>query len=216
MKEGETKKHESYGMISIGKFNSNGTEFFGSDILQSGGITIQISKASVKRDLHREWYHAEEDIIEIQMSANQYVDAITSGMNTSGVPCTIKAINGKYTEKIPYIIDKKEQFSGEMANTQNKYLKRIDDIMEMLLEGNVGKRKKEEICQELKVLRNHLKANTNFVLKSFNEAMEESVLEAKQSIGNYIDHKVHTLGIEGLREQLKVSLESNQDKELEE
>jgi len=206
MKE-EIKKHESYGMVSICKFSSNGSQFFGSDLSQNGGVSITISKADSVRSLSHDRYHSGEDLIRVELSANQFVDAITSGMNTQGVPCTIKRYGNEKIEQIDHIEDKREAFSNEMIDTHRQYDKRIDDILK-LLEGNIGKRKSDEIRHELIILKSHVSSNTNFVMKSFNEAMDKTVTEAKHSISNYIDSKVHTLGIEAMREQLKISIDN--------
>ena len=203
----ENKKiHESYGMINISRFQSNKSQFFGSDLVHSGGISISIKNAEKNRDLHKEWYHGCNELIKIELSFNQFVDAITSGMNTSGVPCTVKRFNGKGTEEIDYVDDKREQFSGEMEDTQSEYQNKIDSILDMF-DGNIGKKKTNEIKRQLEVLKNHISSNTNFVMESFDKAMEKSVTEAKHTVANYIDHKVHTLGIEGLKNQLQISLE---------
>jgi len=201
------KKHESYGMIKISRFSCNKSEFYGSDISHMGGISISISKSSVKRDLHGEWFHPEGELIRVELSANQYVDAITSGMNTEGVPCTITRYNNKSIPQISHIEDKKELFVNEMAGTQDEYMNKIQAIIDKL-EGGIGKRKSDEIKFDLEVLANHISSNTNFVLKSFNEAMENTVTEAKHSISNYIDHKVHTMGVEGIKDKLHMSIES--------
>ena len=203
----EKKKiHESYGMINISRFQSNKSQFFGSDLVHSGGISISIKNAEESRYLHREWHHGFNELIRIELSFNQFVDAITSGMNTSGVPCTVKRFNGKGTEEIDYVDDKREQFSGEMKDTQSEYQNKIDSILDMF-DGNIGKKKTNEIKRQLEVLKNHISSNTNFVMESFDKAMEKSVTEAKHTVANYIDHKVHTLGIEGLKNQLQISLE---------
>ncbi len=205
MNKKEAIAHESYGMISISRFHSNHSEFFGSDLIHNGGIQIEISKASFKRDLSQEWYHPSNEIIRIQLSSNQYVDAITSGMNTIGVPCTIIHNNGKRINQIDHVVDKKELFTQEQKDTQKEFSKKIDEILSKL-DGNVGKRKKDEICHDLKILKSHLASNTKFVLDQFNESMEKTVAEAKHSISNYIDHKVTSLGLEGMREQLKIGI----------
>ena len=90
-----TKQHPSYGMIDISQFTSTGTTFFGSDIVDNGGISITISTADVDRKLNDNWYHSDEQLIRISMSRSQWVDAITTSMNTSGVPCTLERVNGK-------------------------------------------------------------------------------------------------------------------------
>ncbi len=198
--------HESYGMVSISRFSCNGAEFFGSDIYHNGGISISISKADVDRQYHREWFHSGQEIIRVRMSANQYIDAITSGMNTNGVPCTIERLDNKGVEQIPHVVDKKEQFTNEMVETQQEYRAKIDAMIAKL-DGNIGKRKAADIKNDLEVLRSHISSNTNFVLKSFNEAMEKTVTEAKQSVSNYIENKIHTLGIEAMKDELNISIE---------
>ncbi len=203
------KTHESFGMIDISRFTSNESQYFGSDLIHKGGISISISNAEKVHKLNCNWFHPTDELIRIELSHNQFVDAITSGMNTIGVPCTIKRYKGMKVEQTDHIEDKKEQFSNSMESTYVEYESRIDNIL-ALLEENIGKRKANEIKHELEVLKSHIASNTNFVMKCFNEAMEDSVTEAKRTIANYIDHKVHSLGIEGLRNQLQISIESTE------
>lgn len=199
------KEHESYGMIDIARFTGGNCQFFGSDLRHNSGISITISSASLKRDLPHEWYFPEETLFEIELSNNQFIDAITSGMNTSGVPCTIKRIGSKGVPQIDHALDKREPFRDDMIETHEKYKDRIDSILEML-EGNIGKRKTSEIKHELNILKSHIAGNSNFVMKSFNEAMEKTVTEAKHSVANYIDTKVHALGIEHLKKDLQITM----------
>jgi hypothetical protein len=207
MEKEDKKQHESYGMIDICRFTGNGSQYFGSDLIHNGGVSISISNAEKVTKLSSDWYHSREELIRVEMSHNQFVDAITSGMNTSGVPCTIKRYANNRVEQKNHVEDKKEQFSNDMKDTHVEYKKRIDGILE-LLEGNIGKRKASEIKHELEVLKSHISSNTNFVMGCFNEAMEKSVTEAKHSISNYIDHKVHSLGIEGMKKELQISIEN--------
>lgn len=212
MKEDIKEKHESFGMIRISRFSSNESQFFGSDLLHSGGISITISQATKVRKLNSDWHHPDEDLIRIDLSSNQYVDAITSGMNTSGVPCTIKRIGRKSIEQINHATSKKDQFRNDMAETQKEYADRIDAILEKL-EGNVGKRKADDIKKDLKILKSHMASNTDFVMTCFNESMEKTVSEAKHSIANYIDHKIHSAGLESVRKEIDVKMISESEEE---
>lgn len=204
------KEHESYGMLDISRFSGNNSQFFGSDLVHGGGISITISKADVERSLHKDWFHSGEQLIRVELSHSQFVDAIISGMNTGGVPCTILRYDGKQVPQIDHVDNRKEQFRNEMTETHTKYKKQIDGILG-LLNGNIGKRKADEIKHELAILKSHIESNTNFVMTSFNEAMENTVTEAKHSIANYIDHKVHSLGIEGIKKELQISIEPHKD-----
>ena len=47
-------------------------------------------------------------------------------MNTQGVPCTIKHIEGKRMEQIDHIDDKKDEFNNSMIETQSEYKARIE------------------------------------------------------------------------------------------
>ena len=204
MKNKEEKTHESFGMVRVAKYTGS-SEFFGSDIRHNGGVTIEISRGSVKHDLNRNWFHSGEELIRIDLSSAQFVDAITSGMNTAGVPCTIKEFNGARIPQIPHVEDKKQVFRNNMEETYVEYHKRLDEVMAKL-DGAIGKKKAAEIHHDLKVLKSHIKSNTNFVMTSFNESMEKTVTEAKQSISNYLDSKVQSLGIEAMRNELNISI----------
>jgi hypothetical protein len=199
-------EHESYGMISISKFTGRELEYFGSDLVHNSGVTITISSADKETKLSSDWYRSKADLIEIELSNNQFVDAITSGMNTSGVPCTIKRIARKSIPQISHVRDKKEQFSNDMKDVHKEYEDKINNILEMM-DGNIGKGKSKEIKSKLGILKNHISRNTNYVMSCFNESMEKAVTEAKHSVSNYIDHKVHSFGIESMRKELEIKIE---------
>lgn len=199
------KTHESYGMVSFSKYSGRGCEFFGSDIKHNGGVTLRISRAEVDRHLSNNWYHDTERLIEIDLSYNQFVDAITAGMNTQGVPCTLKYYNREKIPQIAHVTDNKQVFKQEMSETQKEYLNKIDAISD-LLEGTIGKRKVEDIKHALHTLKMHINGNTNFVMKQFDEAMDRTVNEAKHSIANYIDNKIHSVGLEALRNELQIGM----------
>lgn len=207
MNNGEKKEHESFGMIEISRYSGNNQQFFGSDLYQNGGITLRISNAQVETKYNSEWYHHTAPLIEVRMSHNQFVDAITSGMNTNGVPCTIQRVGLQRVPQIDHVADKKEEFQNSMKVTQKEYINKINDLISKL-DGNIGKKKANEIKNDLDTLKRHIASNTNFVMDCFNEGMEKTVTDAKHSISNYIDHKVHSLGIEGIRNELKISIEN--------
>lgn len=206
--EAKRKEHQSYGMIDICKFTSNNSQYFGSDLVHNGGVSITISGAKKETKLSSDWYYKTKELIRVELSHNQFVDAITSGMNTIGVPCTIKRFNNGRVEQVDHVNDKKEQFSNDMKDTHVEYKKRIDVILGMLSDDKLGKKKIQEIKYELKVLNSHIGDNTEYVMTCFNEAMDKTVTEAKHSIANYIDTKVHSLGIEAMRNELQISIDN--------
>lgn len=202
----KNKKHPSYGKISISRFSSNRVEFFNSDLYHSGGINLTISKGSVERRHGSEHVYSEEDLIQVRMSNSQFIDAITSGMNTDGVPCTIERVLGENIPSDQFVQPSKDKFRGDMKDVYSGLLAKIKSIETKLSQPTLGKRKIEEIKGEVDTLKRHLVSNTNFTMKTFEESMERSVQEAKQSIANYIDHKTHTLGVQALRDQFLIEM----------
>lgn len=195
------KTHPSYGIISISKFSSTKASFFGSDIFHSGGVSITISTASKTRSLHKDYVDDDKRLININMSYQQFVDAITSGMNTNGVPCTITSFNGETIDPARFVEDKKTIYVDEMIGTQSKYIERINSIIEMI-QGNIGKKKQEELIKELNILKSHMNSNTKFVVDSFKTEMERVISEAKSSISGYIDNKIYSTGLDFLKNEI--------------
>jgi hypothetical protein len=201
------KTHASYGMIDICKYQGGSGQFFGSDIIHNGGISLKIHTAEHRRALSNNWYHPKQQIIEVRMSYAQWVDAITSGMNTVGVPCTIESFNGKRIPQIQHVEDKQEKFSNELKDSHKRTKEMVDEVLEMLMDGNVGKRKKEELSKKLQMIKHRMGGNEEFIIEQFKEEMQDVVSEAKQSVSNYIDSKIHTYGIEAMRNDLQIGIE---------
>lgn len=199
----EKKEHSSYGMISFSRTNGGNPSLFGSSVEHNEKITMRVSHGSVVRDLHREWYMPEKQVVEVEMSFTQFAEAITS-MNTTGVPCTIL-----YTEKdgnaqpCDFTVTR-EQFEDEfrenriMANRRANEL--IDDLKESLSKGRMTKKEMQDCISKLHMLSMDINENTDFIYKQFNKQMDRTTLEAKNEIEAFVQHKVQSLGIEKLKE----------------
>ena len=196
----KTEKKECYGKISISKFQSNGCTFFGSDIVHNGGISIEISDAYIDRSHSKNYIGSNKNLIKIRMSHNQFVDLITSAMNTDGVPCTIDHMYGKKIEQINHVKDKKEEYIADLKNTFDGLLSRID-IISSKIPKNISNKAKNELEHEIAILKSHLVGNTKYVFKTFNEEMEKTMTEAKTSFANYISDKVEKLGIDNINKE---------------
>lgn len=113
-------KHPSYGMISLSRISAHGRALFGSSITHENSIELTISRASDIRDLHRNWYNPREELIRVEMSPTQFVEAMTT-MNTTGIPCTIIAINRERQEPCP--LNHVRQLG------QNEFKKRLQEVL---------------------------------------------------------------------------------------
>lgn len=196
----ESKRtHPSFGMISISRGTSSGKQnLFGSSIQQNAFIQIEISTASLFRDLYHDNYFPEKMLIRIMMSPSQWADVITS-LNTSGVPCTIERFNGERMEEPPYE-SKRVQFDAEfekkMKDTVSETNEFLAKIRGILSKPNIGKRDREEILQQVDMIRMQFASNVPFIKESFTEQMDQTVVEAKNEISHMIEEKLKKLGLE--------------------
>ena len=96
------REHPSYGILHISR-TSGGTSairLFGSPLATHyGTIRLTISKGKWIHGLnHDRYFGMSKDFIEVEMSAAQFADAITSLNMGSGTPCTIRYVGG---ERVP-------------------------------------------------------------------------------------------------------------------
>ena len=217
MNYNKVEKHESYGMLSIGSISGK-LNLFDTNIDHGGGMRLSISRAHNSRHLNRNWIHADEDLIEIYMSPIQFAEAITSGMNTTGVPCTIKHVNRVRMEEPP-IIDQ----TAELKQEVNKELgKRVEDVREALgmldglldAKGSISKTKLREVQTKLSQSVMHFESNINYTKNCLNEDIDKTVLEAKATVKHFVDSTIQQLGLEALSEKTGIALPHVQMKEI--
>lgn len=204
-KENEDIKHPSFGMISINKFTGASQTFFGSSIEHNGGVSIEIHEASMKRELNKDYYHSGKTKIRVAMSYNQFAEAITTGISTSGIPCTIE-----YTENEGhikgYIFESKrlqynQEFEEKMKAQTKKLSALIEDAKTILSSGKApSKSEKDLILNQLNNLEMQLGSNIPFIAEQFNETLDKTVIEAKSEIEGFYESKIRSLGIEKLTE----------------
>jgi hypothetical protein len=102
MEDEKKYEHESFGMLQISRTDCGGAgmSLFGSSVKHNHIITLRVHKAEKCRHIHQDWYHSRDCLVEIYLSPLQFVDAMTN-MNTMGVPCTLKTVNGNPMDDCP-------------------------------------------------------------------------------------------------------------------
>ena len=131
----------------------------------------------------------------------------------SRVPATSSS-EGKWTgerREDPPSTSQREVFEEEFKNDVNKvkslYNKNYKEVQELLTKkGQLKAIEKKKVSTFLFELTRTIDDNLPFLQKSFNEAMDKTVHEAKGEVEAFVMNKVTSLGIEGLeKEMLKLS-----------
>jgi len=205
--DGERHTHESYGQIRFSRVSGR-SRFYGSELEQDHFITLEITKSEIDRGLSQEHHFAGDVITQLRMTAGQFSELITSMNMGSGVPCTLERYNGKITQPLPEIENRKEfvhrKFDERMKEFAKEMVDRQERARELIAKKSLNKADKEELNWLLTRLTQEVSSNIPFFGKCFQENVDEIVHEAKLEIENAIQHKVSTLGLKALHEENKL------------
>jgi ElaB/YqjD/DUF883 family membrane-anchored ribosome-binding protein len=212
---GKKETHESYALIGITNTTGGSRPLFGSSIKHDRTIRLRIKKASIERSLHREWYYGYEDIIEVELSSDQFAQFITTPNVSDGVPCTINRLGGKYIETPPYkgqndIFNKEleEDFKKAMDDARDL----IKDSSEMLSsKGPLKVQDKKELLGKITKLVQHIESNMPFLHKQFTGSMNKTVTAAKAEIESFYTQTIMKMGQKALEELNKPAVPQIED-----
>src|SRR5574341_141936 len=200
------REHPSYGILHIAR-TSGGTSairLFGSPLATHyGTIRLTISKGKWLHGLHHDRYFGmNKDFIEIEMSAAQFADAITSLNIFSGTPCTIRYVGGERVPDPPdhateaeHIRDNFEGSLNKFADKARAYRKRIEELTSKL-----PAKAKNEIRIALDVIEDQLASNVPFVVKQFQEATTRITTSAKAEVDAFVTGVVRAAGLQSIAE----------------
>lgn len=207
---GQEEKHDSYAMLSISRiqYGGNGVNLFGSSIKHNQTIRFRICAGLKRRKLNRDWFYAGDQYIEVEMSPTQFAEAITSLNIGDGVPVTLRCLKGQRISECPEENKRQEferEFDQQMIELKEKIKKLTKTTKELLNNAKpLNKSEKEQILHELQIIEQEIGSNTPFIYESFNKQMDKTVLEAKGEVEAFYTHKITSLGIEALKDQVKL------------
>ena len=199
----KTREEDYMGMISWSRLSGGARPMFGTEIKTSNPIRLEICHAEECRDLSKNWCFPRKQIIEIELSPIQWAEFLTSG-NTSGVPCTIKRIDGERMSE-PKDTEIFNDYNEEVEEDFDKF-KEIENIVKGAIDS-----KKPMGMKDLSSLLNKIHnamANADFVKDSFKEDMNNIVTKAKAEFNAYTENRIHEIGIESLKSDAVKFLEN--------
>jgi len=203
----ETRRtHPSYGKIAFTRTNSNGTEFFGSELRQDNYITMEIHNAEIVRDLSDDKYYTDgPPLIRVRMSSGQFAELITSMNVGSGVCCTIERLNGKKVEEYQPQESRKEYVHNEFKERMKQFANQLTDkqkkAKELINKKTLSKEDMRNLNYHIEWLTQEVSSNIPYFAERFQETMDTVVHEAKLEVENAIQHKISVLGLNELHKQ---------------
>ena len=192
--------HPAYGWVHVNRahVSNPGAVLFDSEIRHQEIVTLRISQASQKRDLHRNWIHEGKTFIEIEMSMAQWA-ALVSSFGGSGVPVTIRRTE---TEMIVPGLPFKPVLGESLAEVRGAArdlladIKRARDDYEAAIARKAGAKELKALRSTLHYLIENGEANVTFAAKSLNEHAENVVTKARADIEATVARHAEQLSIE--------------------
>jgi hypothetical protein len=199
------EKHESYGMVGINRVSSSGTNLFGSIATHQSFITLTVKRASVGRHLANDWYHAESRaLVEIELSHSQFAELITSPGIGDGVPCTIRAFDGKMVEACPPPVQMESKYAEDLKKTTKETVAGLEELTQKLSQSLLPGEKplnKTDLKALLGQIQSALSSITDsipFIEKQFNEEMEVQRDKMVGEMEAVATHLIHNVGLKAI------------------
>lgn len=185
------KDSERYAIISVHRTNSTGSYLVGSELQHQQFITLKIAKATYERTLKNDWWFDRDNIIEVSMTLSQWAEFISTP-NTSGVPCTLERLQGKYlweVESVPVVRSSIEQHKEEHEQHWKDKIKEINNLIANLkssFENKESRKTQRQLIEDLEVLFKNFIPNQRFAINEFNEHIEKRLNQAKTELNSYL------------------------------
>jgi len=204
MEDSKVYKHPSYGMAQFCRISGSSRKLFGSSVSDhTNTIVLRIAQGEREFSLHEDRYYSDnKTLIEVELSAAQFAGMLTTMNIGSGVPCTIRRVNGANVESPPEEgneMDRvRESFKEDLKNVSSKLDGAKAELATILAKKSIGKGDKESISKIVSRMFMHFEANVPFVQEQFQRATDRSVANAKAEIDCTITDAVTKLGIKTL------------------
>lgn len=197
------REHPSYGMLHVTRVSSSGkVRLFGSPLATHyGTIRLSVSKGQWTHDSHGDRYFGMgKEFIEIEMSAAQFADAITSLNLGEGTPCTIRCVGGKPVPGPPDLPTEAEHIQktfrasiGEYRRKARTYRQRIE-----ALTSKLSAKARDEIRIALDVMEDQLGQNVPFILDQLQQASNRVTTAARAEVEAFVANLVRSAGLASL------------------
>jgi hypothetical protein len=164
-------------------------------------LRLRITRASMTRDLSRDWYSAGDEIVEVDMSNSQFAEFVTTHNRGCGIPCTLRYVNREAMADPPFD-DKREQFRHEFREHARKVASKLDDLHafaeSLLTKPTVTKADRATLAEKVRMARQEVGSNMPFMTDQFDRQMDKSIKEAKGEIEAFALRRIITAGMDAI------------------
>lgn len=197
--------HPSYGMISISHRSGSPKLFHSALDHHYNYVTIAIKTARLFRSDtgDRLYGPMHGDIAEVDLSAAQFAELLTTANIGLGVACTLRNVGNKRIEPPPNIDSQPENLRTEFKARASEFSKRIlaetAEVKELLKnKATISKGDREKIASVLGQVAQELEQNMPFLVEMYQEATEKVTGAAKAEVEGFLVGAIRQAGLAAL------------------
>lgn len=202
-------KHPSYGMVQISR-RSGSPKLFGSSLSQTltqNYITISVRKATLIRegtDPDRYYGSMRGDLIEVDLSAAQFAELITTMNVGLGVPCTVSVLNNEKVAPPPDLSSESENIREKFKAEVTEFAREVQDdilpkVREILTKKTLNMADRQAVISAFERVARETGSNVPYTLELFEEATEKVVAAAKTEIDAVLTSVIMNAGLASLQ-----------------
>lgn len=200
--ESAKEKHQSFGMIQFSRVSGAG-RLFGSPLsTHFGTIRLRICTGHRIHDHGNDYYRADDQIVEVEMSASQFAESITCMNVGDGVPCTLVHIRG-----IGRIDDVPDDEGTEMHRTQSAFKSKFAGVVEavktrgkaiaeIMKKDRLSKEDRAKVNEIVDYVVREVAVNAPWWIEQFQEATDKVSSKAKAEIAAMFEHAIRQTGLQ--------------------
>jgi hypothetical protein len=195
-------RHPSYGLIQFSHRQGSPRLFASSLDRHYNYVTVSIKTATLRRSDTGDRYDGpmHGDIVEVDLSAAQFAELLTTANMGCGTPCTIRRREGEQVPSPPDIDSQAENIRTEFEARAKEFAREIladsQAIKKMLKEkASLNKGDREQISRFLGRVAQELEQNMPFLVEMYQEATEKVVTSAKAEVEAFYVGAVRQAGL---------------------
>lgn len=205
MDEDKEYRHPSYGLVSFSHRQGNPKLFHSALEHHYNYVTLSIKNGTLIRSDSGDRLYGpmHGNIVEVDLSASQFAELLTTMNIGVGVACTIRSVAGKQVPPPPDIDSQPENLRAEFRDRArdftNLILKETEEVGTLLKDkANLNKADRAKIQGILTRVAQELAQNMPFFLTMYQEATEKVADAAKAEIEGFMVSAVRQAGLAAL------------------
>lgn len=195
------ESHPAFGQARFARKQGNPGKLYGSNLdRHECFITLEIHRSELIHDLNHDWYFPCDSVVDIDFSAAQFAELLTTMNVGGGVPCTLRYIHGEAIPAIPQEVQTEserieESFKRALSAKVEQLAEFEKEVAEILEKQSIGKKDRVRIKNLMYQARRFFTDAAPFAVSSLYEAKEKVVTSAKAEIEAFMTNAIVRAGI---------------------